>query len=60
MSLLIPPAAGTAAEPGPTVRPWHVPLARRARMIRARNARGQGLSARIVGRVTAAAGEAGA
>jgi len=27
MSFPIPPAAGTAADPGPTVRPWRVSLA---------------------------------
>lgn len=56
MSLLIPPAAGTAAEARPAGLPWHVPLPRRARLVRTRDVRGEGINARIAGRVTAAVG----
>jgi uncharacterized membrane protein len=56
MTLPIPPATGTAAEPGPTGQPWHIPLPRRARVVRTRDVRGEGLNARIAGRVTAAVG----
>jgi hypothetical protein len=59
MSLPIPPATGTAAEPGPTVQPWHVPLLRRARTARTRDVRGEGVNARTAGRVTAAVGTIG-
>jgi uncharacterized membrane protein len=56
MSLPIPPTAGTAAEAGPTGQPWHIPLPRRARIVRTRDVRGEGVNARIAGRVTAAVG----